>query len=104
MADEKIPDPDPFREQIVSKEKRKLRSRKRSGHNPLTGLGMFGLIGWSVAVPVLLGVMAGLALDKGHHGGRSWTLTLLIAGLMLGCWNAWYWVQKESDKINKENE
>lgn len=104
MQQDKISDPDHFQEEIVSKEERKLRARKRPGHNPLTGLGMFGLVGWSVAVPVFVGIMIGLALDKRHHGGRSWTLTLLIAGLMLGCWNAWYWVQKESDKIKKENE
>lgn len=103
MSIEDNPDPDRFREQIGSKEARKMRARTNKGHNPLTGLGMFGLIGWSVAVPALLGVIAGLALDKGHHHGRSWTLTLLIAGLLLGCWNAWFWVQKESDKINKEN-
>lgn len=42
MGDEKIPDPDHFREQIVSREERKMRARKKRGHNPLTGLGMLG--------------------------------------------------------------
>ncbi|MBN8852083.1 MAG: hypothetical protein BGO55_26620 [Sphingobacteriales bacterium 50-39] len=92
-----------FRRKVSNNEQRKLRARSGKGHNPLRGFAMFGLIGWSVAVPTLLGVTVGLALDHRHAGGRSWTLSLLIAGLLLGCWNAWYWVQKESDKINKEN-
>ncbi|HLZ87639.1 MAG TPA: AtpZ/AtpI family protein [Puia sp.] len=94
---------DDFRRDVGTDERRKLHARKVKGHNPLTGFAVFGLIGWSVAVPTLVGVAAGLALDRGHTGGRSWTLTLLVAGLVLGCWNAWYWVRKEGDKINKEN-
>lgn len=94
---------DDFGREIGSNERRKLHARSGRGHNPLTGFAMFGLIGWSVAVPTVLGVMLGLALDHRHTGGRSWTLALLIAGLLLGCWNAWYWVRKESDKIDKEN-
>lgn len=95
--------PDGFRKEVESKERRKVRARSGKSHNPLTGFGMFGLIGWSVATPTLLGVLGGVLLDRRHPGGRSWTLTLLIAGLLLGCWNAWYWVRKEDDKINNEN-
>lgn len=95
--------PDGFPKEVENAERRKLRARTGKKNNPLTGLAMFGLIGWSVTVPALLGVFAGLALDHRHTGGRSWTLSLLVAGLLLGCWNAAYWMRKENDKINKEN-
>lgn len=66
------------------------------------GFGMFGLIGWSVALPVLLGVWLGIWLDKHYPGDHSWTLMLLVAGLCIGCWNAIRWVLKENNEIQKE--
>lgn len=76
--------------------RRKLRAR-RSGHRPVWfGLGLFGLIGWSVAIPAVVGVAIGRWIDDRWPGPISWTLTLLIAGVGLGCLNAWYWTQQES--------
>jgi ATP synthase protein I len=43
-------------------------------------------------------------LDKKFSGQISWTLTFLFLGIVLGCWNAWYWVQKERKLIEKERE
>jgi ATP synthase protein I len=62
---------------------------------------MMGLIGWSVAVPTLLGAALGLWLDSSHPGAQSWTLALLVAGLALGCLNAWLWVAKEDRAIHE---
>jgi ATP synthase protein I len=60
------------------------------------GLGMFGLVGWSVAVPTVLGIALGLWLDAKLDSAISWTLTMLFVGVVLGCLNAWYWVKRES--------
>ena len=65
------------------------------------GLGMSGLIGWSVAVPTLIGAMLGLWLDRHHPGTHSWTLMLLVIGLVIGCANAWRWVDQQ-DKAMRE--
>lgn len=65
---------------------------------------MMGVIGWSVSIPTLLGVALGLWLDQRYPGVRSWTLALLVAGLLLGCFNAWYWVAKEEKEIRDEQE
>lgn len=66
---------------------------------------MMGLVGWSVALPTLLGSALGLWLDAHHPRGHSWTLALLIAGLTLGCFAAWHWVAKELREIREqENE
>ena len=45
------------------------------------GLGMMGLIGWSVAIPTLLGAALGIWLDQHYPGKHAWTLALLVAGL-----------------------
>ena len=65
-----------------------------------SGLGMMGLVGWSVVVPTLLGAVLGIWLDKHYPGVHSWTLALLIAGLAIGCLNAWHWVVKENREIH----
>ena len=32
----------------------------------------------------------------------SWTLALLLAGVTLGCFNAWYWVSGERKLIDED--
>jgi ATP synthase protein I len=65
---------------------------------------MMGLIGWSVAIPTLAGAALGLWLDANHPASFSWTLTLLILGLLVGCLNAWHWVSREHKKMQEEQE
>ena len=40
------------------------------------------------------GLWFGLGLDHAHPGRYSWTLSLLLAGLALGCIAAWQWVDR----------
>ena len=93
-----------FGKEVASKETLKLRARKKGKRSPLYGLGLFGLVGWSVVMPTLLGAALGHWLDKNHPGGFSWTLNLLIIGLVIGCFNAWFWIQKENKEIHKDLE
>jgi ATP synthase protein I len=66
--------------QIGDKAARKLKARRNPTPGVWFGLGMMGLIGWSVVVPTLLGAALGLWLDEQHPGTHSWTLALLVAG------------------------
>ena len=92
-----------FSRQVGAKAARKLRARN-STQGVWFGLGMMGLIGWSVVVPTLLGAALGIWLDNRHPGNHSWTLTLLIIGLVIGCLNAWHWVDKEDKEMREEQE
>jgi ATP synthase protein I len=92
-----------FAEQIGAKAARKLKARK-STQGVWFGLGMMGLIGWSVTVPTLLGTMLGIWLDQRHPGAHSWTLALLVVGLAIGCLNAWHWVAKEDKAMREDQE
>jgi ATP synthase protein I len=73
-----------------------MRARIQAKHPVWAGLGLMGMVGWSVAVPTVIGVFLGQWLDANHPGSRSWTLALLAAGLVVGCVNAWRWVSKEN--------
>ena len=81
--------------QVAAKAERKLRARRDGAPGVWSGLGMMGLIGWSVVVPTVLGAALGLWLDAHRPGAHSWTLALLMAGLVLGCLNAWRWVAQQ---------
>ena len=92
-----------FAGEIGAKAARKLNARK-STQGVWFGLGMMGLVGWSVVLPTLLGAALGICLDNHHPGKHPWTLALLVVGLAIGCLNAWHWVAKEDKAMGDETE
>ena len=91
-------------QEIGVKAARKLKARRDSAQSVWFGLGMMGLIGWSVVIPTLFGAALGIWLDRHYPGKHAWTLALLAAGLAIGCLNAWRWVAKEDKEIREEQE
>ncbi|MDB2330384.1 AtpZ/AtpI family protein [Alteromonas sp.] len=91
-----------FAKIVGKKAARKLKARRRGSQRVWFGLGMMGLIGWSVTIPTLLGATLGIYLDRQYPDQRSWTLALLMAGLTMGCLNAWHWIVKEDLAIKDE--
>lgn len=88
-------------QQVGVKASRKLEARRRGAPGVWSGLGMMGLIGWSVVIPTLAGAALGRWLDTYHAGSHPWTLALLVAGLTLGCFNAWHWVAREDAALHR---
>jgi ATP synthase protein I len=66
------------------------------------GLGVFGVVGWSVVIPTLVGTAIGLWIDSTWPSRFSWALMLLVLGVALGCINAWYWMKKARRSIIDE--
>jgi ATP synthase protein I len=91
-----------FDAKIAAQVARKQKAQNAGTQSAWFGLGMFGIIGWSVAVPTLLGALLGAWWDKRHAGPPSWTLALLAAGLVIGCANAWYWVAQQYAAVNHD--
>jgi ATP synthase protein I len=89
-------------QEVGGKAMRKLKARRNSAPGVWFGLGMMGLIGWSVVIPTLLGAGLGIWLDQHYPGKHGWTLALLVAGLAIGCFNAWHWVAKEAREMQDE--
>lgn len=92
----------PLARKVGTKAERKLRAQRNVNRTVWLGLGMMGLIGWSVAVPTLIGAILGLWLDEHYPASFSWTLTMLITGLFIGCLNAWHWVAREHKEMKEE--
>ncbi len=91
-------------QEVGAKAARKLKARRNSAQGVWFGLGMMGLIGWSVVIPTLLGAALGIWLDQYYPGTHAWTLALMMAGLAIGCLNAWHWVAKEDKEMRDEQE
>jgi ATP synthase protein I len=87
-------------ERVGQKADRKIKAKGSSG-GPFLGLGVMGIVGYSVAIPTLLGAGVGSWLDAHHPGAHNWTLPLLVAGLCIGCFNAWKWVSQENGEIGQ---
>jgi ATP synthase protein I len=84
-----------FSRQVGAQAARKLKARRGANRSIWFGLGMSGLIGWSVTVPTLIGAALGIWVDKHYASQLSWTLMLLVLGLIIGCLNAWHWVDSQ---------
>ncbi len=89
---------DEFAEQVEKKQKRKEKARREQHRSIWFGMGMFGLVGWSVAIPTVLFLALGIWIDGRVDSPYSWTLMLLVLGVAVGCLNAWFWVTKESER------
>jgi len=90
------PDRRRFSRVVGARAARKRRAREHSS-DVWFGLGMFGLVGWSIVLPTLAGIAVGVWFDGRESGrGVSWTLTGLAVGLAVGCVLAWWWVRQES--------
>lgn len=85
-------------EKVGAKEDRKIRARREKDRGVWFGLGMFGLVGWSVAIPTVIGIGLGIWIDTKWPSPYSWTLMFLIIGVLVGCVNAWYWIKRESKR------
>jgi ATP synthase protein I len=87
---------------VGARESRKVRARRTKDRTLWHGLGAAGVIGWSIAVPTLIGGLLGRWLDRTRPGDFSWSLALLLAGVTLGCLNAWYWGSLESRMTDED--
>ncbi|WP_107667941.1 AtpZ/AtpI family protein [Cyanothece sp. BG0011] len=85
-----------FEQAVKDQADRKMTARKEGDRTIWYGLGMFGIVGWSVAIPTLIGIAVGVWLDIKLNDPYSWTLMMLFLGVIIGCLNAWYWIQRES--------
>ena len=86
MAERQEPAEERIARQVASKQK-----RLEHGSNQWrwSSIAVLGVIGWSVTVPALLGVALGIWIDRHWPSRFSWSLMLLLGGLLFGCVQAW---------------
>ena len=85
---------DEFETRVARQRARIEEGRREKGQSFWSYVGLIGTVGWSVVVPMIVGVLLGRWIDHGS-GGWRWTLGLLVLGLFIGCLNAWRSISKE---------
>ena len=93
-----------FSQRIGQEASRKLKAQRSSNKSIWFGLGMSGLVGWSVTVPALIGVAMGIWVDRSYPSPYSWTLMLMLIGLVIGCLNAWHWVESQYKAMHEDSD
>ncbi len=93
-----------FRDSIASREKRRIRAEKKRDVDTWSALGVMGVVGWTVALPTVIGSFLGLWMDYMWPYKVSWTLTMLGAGLFIGCVFAGLWLKRQKDRIVRDRE
>lgn len=80
---------------LVAKSERRERALRRRSPTIGSWVGTFGLVGWTVVVPTLLGLALGLFLDDRFGGRLRFTVSFLLLGVVIGSVTAWYWLRRE---------
>ncbi len=83
---------------IRRRAERMQKTRDEPSYSPLSGLGVFGVIGWSVVIPTVGGAFLGLWLNRVAPQSFSWPIALILGGVVVGAMVAWNWIDKERDK------
>ena len=83
---------------IHRRAQRMQKTRDEPKYSPLTGLGVFGVIGWSVAIPTVGGAFLGLWLNRVAPQSFSWPIALILGGVVIGAMVAWNWIDKSADQ------
>jgi ATP synthase protein I len=86
------PNGDEFVREVGRQADRRQRNR---GRGVWQGLAQVGTVGWMVALPAVGGALLGRWIDARYGTGIFWTLSLLAAGLAVGCAAAWRSMNRE---------
>ena len=93
-----------FVEKVRRRARLRHRARQRAGESIWMNLSKLGAVGWTVALPVVLGAALGIWLDSRFPDHVSWTVMLIFLGLLIGCLQAWTWISQQSEVDEEEEE
>lgn len=80
----------------VRRQRDRLRHWRREGEPSVARfVGQIGVLGWIIVTPILVGLFLGRWLDRMLGSGLFWTAPLLLVGVVVGCWSAWRWIEKQ---------
>jgi ATP synthase protein I len=81
--------------QRVGVQQTRAERARKNARSIWNSIAILGVVGWSVALPTLVGVAIGIWIDHRWPSRISWTVILMFLGLILGCTNAWMRIKGE---------
>lgn len=86
------------RDPLADAARRAAETAKEGADNPEPSLGsrlgQIGILGWTIIVPTLIGVVLGRWLDRTFETGVFFTAPLIMIGAAFGFWSAWKWMNR----------
>ncbi len=80
---------DRFLAEVGRRRKRREKHEREGDSSFWRSVGMMGTIGWSVSVPMVLGLLLGRWIDTRLESGHVFMLFCMLLGLITGCLTAW---------------
>ncbi|MBN1917857.1 MAG: AtpZ/AtpI family protein [Verrucomicrobia bacterium] len=80
---------------VADRAERLKRAREEGDRGFWQNLGLIGSVGWMIILPAVGGSLLGRYIDGKAEDPISWTLTLLVVGLVIGCVGAWQHMRRE---------
>jgi ATP synthase protein I len=87
--------PDGMAVAVRKQRERRQRWVREGEPSVLRFVGQIGVLGWIIVTPTLIAMFIGRWLDHRLGSGIFWSAPLLLSGLVVGCWSAWRWIQRQ---------
>lgn len=96
-----VPPPEP-QDRLAEAARRAARRAQEGAADPEpslgTRLGQIGILGWTIVVPTLIGVLVGRWLDRSFSTGVFFSAPLIMIGAAVGLWSAWKWMHRTEER------
>jgi ATP synthase protein I len=90
-----VASPDGMTEAVRKERSRRQRWADEGETSVVRFVGQIGVLGWIIVTPTLIGLFIGRWLDHKLDTGIFWSAPLLMLGVIIGCWSAWQWINKQ---------
>lgn len=92
------PDTPEQKDRLEEAARRAARRDRKSMEEPEPSLGsrlgQIGILGWTIVVPTLLGVILGRFIDRSLETGIFFSAPLIMIAAAFGLWSAWKWMHR----------
>ncbi|MGA7488692.1 MAG: AtpZ/AtpI family protein [Xanthobacteraceae bacterium] len=89
------PSPDGMTDAVRKQQERRRRWLVEGEPSVVRFVGQIGVLGWIIVTPTLIGLFLGRWLDQKLGTGIFWSAPLLLLGVVVGCWSAWRWMNRQ---------
>ena len=87
--------PGEFIDRVKHRNELREKCRREGDSSFWSSVGMMGTIGWSVSIPIVLGLLFGRWLDSRLGSAQIFMIFFMILGLVSGCITAWRLVSEK---------
>jgi ATP synthase protein I len=88
-------EPDGLADAVQRQRQRQQRWLREGEPSMARFVGQIGVLGWIIVTPTLIGLFIGRWLDHKFGSGIFWSAPLLLVGVVIGCWSAFQWMNKQ---------